>query len=89
MTKRENLLKALRRENPAYVPIDFDLCPSLNEQFQKRTGASDFREYYDFPYRYVQIHPTRYPHDYSRYYTHITEDLSPISWIRSTSHRFP
>lgn len=80
MTKRENLLKALRRENPAYVPIDFDLCPSLNEQFQKRTGASDFREYYDFPYRYVQIHPTRYPHDYSRYYTHITEDLSPISW---------
>ena len=80
MTKRENLLRALKREEPAYVPIDFDLCPSLNETFKSRTGASDFREYYDFPYRYVEIHPTRHPCDYSRYYTDVREKISPISW---------
>ncbi len=80
MTKRENLLRALRRDHPAYVPIDFDLCPSLNEEFKKCTGASDFREYYDFPYRFVEIGPTRHPGDYSRYYTHIKEELAPITW---------
>lgn len=80
MNKRENLLRALRRDNPEYVPFDMDLSPAQLENFKKRTGAKDFREYYDFAYRYVEINPTRIEQDYSQYYKDVKVPYGPISW---------
>ena len=40
MNKRENMLRALRRDNPESVPFDFELCPSQIENFEKRNGSS-------------------------------------------------
>lgn len=37
MNKRENMLRALRRDNPESVPFDFELCPSQIENFEKET----------------------------------------------------
>ena len=38
MNNRENVLRALRRNNPESVPFDFVLCPSQIERFEKETG---------------------------------------------------
>ena len=35
MNKRENMLRALRRDNPESVPFDFELCPSQIENFER------------------------------------------------------
>ncbi len=80
MNKRENLLRALRRDNPEYVPFDMDLCPSHVQRFKERTGTADFREYYDFPFRFVEILPSKHVADYSAYYGGSLEGLEPLSW---------
>ena len=80
MNKRENLLRALRREGPEYVPFDMDLCPSQLENLKKRIGTDDFREYYDFAYRYVELNPTRLNRDFSRYYEGVEGKLEPLNW---------
>lgn len=80
MNKRENLLRALRRDNPEYVPIDFTLCPSHVAAFEKVHGTSDYQEFYDFAYRYVELNPTKIAPDYSKYYTDVKEDYEPLNW---------
>ena len=47
MNKRENLLRALRRDHPEYVPFDIKLCPSHIDTFEKMTGTRDYRECVD------------------------------------------
>ena len=37
-----------------YIPYDFDLSPSQIERFIK-TGAQDYRDYYDLPMRFVAV----------------------------------
>ncbi len=49
MGLREKCLAALRREDDAYVPFEFCLCPSLLDEFEKRTGTRKVDEYYSFP----------------------------------------
>ncbi len=80
MTKRENLLRALRRDNPEYVPFDMDLCPAQIENLIKRTGTSNFHEYYDFDYRFVEMNPTKLQRDFSKYYEGIEGKLEPLNW---------
>lgn len=80
MNKRENLLRALRRDNPEYVPFDMDLCPSQMERLKSRTGTADFKEYYDFAYRNVELKPTKLHRDFSKYYKGIEGKLEPLSW---------
>lgn len=80
MNKRENLLRALRRDHPASVPFDMDLCPSQLENLKKRIGTEDFREYYDFAYRYVELNPTRLHTDFSPYYEGVEGKLEPLNW---------
>ena len=80
MNKRENLLRALRRDNPERVPFDFDLCPSQIDNFEKRNGTRNFREFFDFPMRYVELNPTKQHYDYSKYYEGIEGVLEPIEW---------
>lgn len=80
MNKRENLLKALRRDNPEYVPCDFELCPSHIEAFEKAHGTKNYREYYDFPCRYIDLKPSQHVNDYSKYYEDIEGKIEPIDW---------
>ena len=80
MTKRENLLRALRRDNPEYVPFDMDLCPAQLERMKERTGTDDFHEYYDMAYRFVELKPTRLRRDFSKYYEGIEGKLEPLNW---------
>jgi uroporphyrinogen decarboxylase len=49
MTIRSKYLAAMRRQSEAYVPFSFWLCPSLQEEFKRRTGVSEYWEYYGFP----------------------------------------
>ncbi|MGI6108148.1 MAG: uroporphyrinogen decarboxylase family protein [Lachnospiraceae bacterium] len=80
MNQRENLLRALRRDNPERVPFDFNLCPSQVDNFEKRTGTRDYRKYYGFPTRNVILKPTRKVYDYSKYYQGVEEKLEPLNW---------
>lgn len=55
MTPRENLIKLLRREGFEHIPVEFMLCPSLMEEFKKRTGSEqDYMEYFQMPWRHVE-----------------------------------
>lgn len=55
MTPRENLLSLLRREGYEAVPYEFMLCPSLVEEFEKRTGEKelDYVDYFQMPWKRI------------------------------------
>ena len=40
MNPRENVMALLRREPYEWVPVDLQLCPSLEEEYRRRTGAA-------------------------------------------------
>lgn len=55
MTPRENLLALLRRENYEWQPPEFNLCPSLIEEYKNRTGSSlDYMDYFQMAWRYIE-----------------------------------
>lgn len=68
LTPRENLLRAIRKENPEYVPLFLNLCQEQENNFFARTGSRDYLSYFDIPVRYINLRPSRHPADYSRYY---------------------
>lgn len=55
MTQRENLLHLLRKEGYEHIPVEFSLCPSLEESFEKEIGGegTDYMDYFDMPWRRV------------------------------------
>jgi len=80
MNNRENVLRALRRDNPSSVPFDFVLCPSQIEKFRQETGTSDYMEHFKFPFRYIEPNKTSKNYDYKKYYDDLPPDVSPLSW---------
>lgn len=80
MTNRENVLRALRRDNPRSVPFEFVLCPSHIADFKKRTSSDDYLEYYGFPIRYVELNPTKLDTDFSGYYDNLPANAEPLNW---------
>jgi uroporphyrinogen decarboxylase len=80
VNKRENLLRALRRDRPEYVPFDLSLCPSLENELYKRTGNRDVESYFNLPYRSIEIAPTKYPVDYSRYFPDLPVNATIDEW---------
>lgn len=80
MDKRENLIRALRRKNPEYVPHGFLLCESLEKTFKKKTGFTDYMEYFEMPHRFIDFLPTIKPNDYSRYYSYLPEGAVIDEW---------
>ena len=80
MTPRENMLAALRRKNPEYVPFTLSLCPSLFEEFKRRTGSADPAEYFGFSHRGVGPSASRHPVDYSGYYGKLKEGTTIDEW---------
>ena len=45
MTNRENFISLIRRKGYEHVPVEFVLCPSLQEQIKERFGTDDYEEY--------------------------------------------
>ena len=80
MTPRENFLAAMRRQNADHVPFYFELCPSLKEEFKKRTGKDNYEEYYGFDVRTFTNTPTQHPNDYSEYYGKLKEGTTIDEW---------
>ena len=39
MTHRENLLRLLSGQPHDFIPVDFSLCPALEEQYHRETDA--------------------------------------------------
>ena len=78
MNQRENLLALLRREPYEWVPPQFDLCPSLYEEYKKRHGEDvPYEIYFEFPWssvddivipedteRFLKYHPGLKPGSY-------------------------
>ena len=80
MKNRENVLRALRRDNPQSVPFDFTLCPSHIHEFEKMTGSIDYMEYFGFPFRYVELNATNKNSDFSKYYDNLPANAKPLAW---------
>ena len=79
MNQRENQLAIFRREPFEWLPAEFNLCPSLEEEYKRRTGSHlPYQEYFEMPWRNapdIQI-----PFDKNRYLPYYP-DLKPGSTI--------
>ncbi|MEI6107521.1 MAG: uroporphyrinogen decarboxylase family protein [Opitutae bacterium] len=80
MTNRENILCALRRKQPERVGFEFSFSPALLEEFKRRTGQVDYAEYYNFPVRYLELHPTRVQTDFTKYFASLPPGTRPLDW---------
>lgn len=80
MTNRENVLRALRRDNPGRVPFEFVLCPSHVAELERRVGTRDYIEYFKFPIRYVEINGTTQTTDFTKFYPSLPPHAAPLSW---------
>ncbi len=50
MNQRDNLLSLLRRQGFQEVPVEFQLCPALVEEYERRVGKGiDYADYFEFP----------------------------------------
>ncbi|MCK5774725.1 MAG: hypothetical protein KAH25_01035 [Bacteroidales bacterium] len=59
MTARENILKVLRREGMASVPVDFVFCDSQITDFKKRFGNEDYQSYFNMCHRSFEMEVQR------------------------------
>jgi uroporphyrinogen decarboxylase len=55
MTPCENLLRTLKRQGFDQVPVDYRMCRSQIESFQKRFGHEDYQGYFGLSHREVEI----------------------------------
>ena len=67
-TPRENILRALRRQDPLWVPWGLELCDFLLDVLSRRTAGRSPWEFFQLPYRYVGLNPTRLYGQYDDYY---------------------
>ena len=80
MTNRDNILRALRRQQPERVGFDFVFSPALLEEFRRRTGREDYQEYYRFPLRCIELDPTRLRTDYTVFFDELPAGTRPLDW---------
>lgn len=80
LSNRENVLRALRRQQPEKIPFEFVLCPLHIENLYKKVGTRDYHEYFNFPIRYVELNPTKKKTDFTVFYDHIPENTEPLYW---------
>lgn len=92
MTKRENLLRALRRREPEYVPWSLFLCESQLDRLEKETGTRDAETYFDLPFRTMDLNPSLHPNNYSAYFKDLEKpdyiDELGIGYIRGSVAHF-
>ena len=56
---RENYLRAVRRQSPQWVPMDFFLTPETEELVQQHIGDTPVEDYFGFDVRFISpVQPT-------------------------------
>ena len=81
MTNRENFFRAMRRDSPQWIPLDFRLCPAQVQRFRQETGADDFMEYFHLPIRYIDLLPTQQSPDFRPFYgDDLPQEAKPVTW---------
>ena len=85
MTNRDNILRALRRLPPERVGFDFVFSPALLDEFHRRTGRTDYQEYYHFPLRCIELDATRLQTDYTVFFDELPAGTRPLDWKAATS----
>jgi len=58
-TRRDNLLRSLRRQGFEHVPVDFWLCDSQIQAFRQRTGHDDYQSWFDLSHRMFEMEVKR------------------------------
>jgi uroporphyrinogen decarboxylase len=54
MNKRENLLSLLRRTGYEEIPVEFNLCPSLVDEYKKHIRSDlNYTDYFEMPWKHV------------------------------------
>jgi len=51
LSKRENYLRAVKRQSPQWVPMDFSLTPDMEKILSEHVKTTDIAEYFDFELR--------------------------------------
>lgn len=83
MKNRENILSLLRRTGYERAPFDFELCPSLQEDFARYFGTRTFyRDFLDMPITFVTHYKTNAHSvsEYKRYYSGFDGELTIDDW---------
>jgi len=80
MTNRDNILRAMRRQQPQSVGFDFVFSPALLDEFRRRTGREDYQEYYNFPLRCIELDPTNLTTDYTVFFDALPPGTRPLDW---------
>jgi uroporphyrinogen decarboxylase len=80
MPIRERFFKVMRRQSEGFVPFMFDLCPSLHEEFKRRTGVTDYATHYEFPVRDVFVKYAGAPGRFDKYYPDKTDIAISPAW---------
>ncbi len=81
MNQRENLLSLLRRQGYEYMPVSFDLCPSLVEEYNRRfPDEPNYYKHFNFPFRCIsdlKLKPIS-PEVFLEFYDHELNDQTSI-----------
>lgn len=67
MNPRENLLAAMRRQQPEWVPKNAQFTAATYETFKRMTGSDDPYDYFGIDFRYVGFKPTEAISDFTSY----------------------
>lgn len=54
MTNRENFLSMIRRQGYEWAPVQFHLCPHLQQLCKERLHTQDYVSYFGMPWRWVE-----------------------------------
>lgn len=98
MTVRENLLAAVSRRTPQWVPRGGNLSPAQMERLKERTGSEDAAAYFRMdPLAGIGIGATRLRTDFSEYHAYYPlpmpadrtrVDEFGIGWVRGSVYHF-
>ena len=81
MNKRQNLLSLLRRQGYEEVPVEFFMCPSLEEEYHRRHGHEQQYEDY-FGFSWDKVDDLRLPeHDTEQYRHYFDPPLKSDGFI--------
>ncbi|MBT3320638.1 MAG: hypothetical protein HN389_12835, partial [Clostridia bacterium] len=59
MSKREEYLKTIAREQAKPIPYFFKLCKVVQDKFEAKYGHTNYEDFYDIPLREVFLGPTK------------------------------
>lgn len=80
MTNRENLLRAMRRQNPQWVPIHMTLCDSQLKRFHEMMGSDDYVSYFDLCAQFISLPETKHQNDYSVFHKNVPSNAWIDEW---------